>query len=114
MSAIKVFFALLFIIMLSPAPSFSMTGGRQELNRDNSRKIAEDFVRAQPDFLTNNGRDLTVIAEEPLRCERCWAFDFKYIFIYNGIPHEKYITVTVQDGKASRAVPVEERSPEKQ
>jgi hypothetical protein len=83
----------------------------EELNMERSRQIAEDFVRSNPDFMTNNGKDLTLLAEEPLRCRLCWAFDFRYVVLVNGKPYGKYVTVTVQEGKASMAIPVKEGMP---
>lgn len=101
----------LFTIACS-APSYTTDEAvTEELNMERSRQIAEDFVRSNPDFVTNNGQDLTLLAEEPLRCRLCWAFDFRYTVLANGKLRKKYMSVTVREGKASMAIPVREGMP---
>jgi hypothetical protein len=105
-------FAVFLFSMGCSAPSYTMDGGAiQEVDLAQSRQIAEDFVRSHPGFLANSGRNLTLIAEEPLRCRLCWVFDFRYVVLANGKPYDKYVTVTVQDGKASMAIPAREGMP---
>lgn len=83
----------------------------REVNLAQSRQIAEDFVRSHPEFLAHKGQNLTLIAEEPLRCWLCWVFDFQYEILVNGSPYARYLTVTVQGGKASMAIPAREGMP---
>jgi len=109
--AIRILLAVLFAAGCCTSSYNTDEAGTEELNMEKSRQIAQDFVRSRPDFVTNNGKDLTVIAEEALRCRLCWAFDFRYVVLVNGIPHEKYMSVTVQGGKASMAIPVQEGTP---
>ena len=113
-SAIRIVLAVLFAVGCSTSSYNTDEAGTEELNMEKSRQIAEDFVRSRPDFVANNGKDLTLIAEEALRCRLCWAFDFRYVVLVNGIPRQKYITVTVQEGKASMAIPAEEGMPPRQ
>jgi hypothetical protein len=113
-STTKIVFAVLFFAMGCSTPSHT-TGDEaiQEIDLARSRQIAEDFVRSHPDFITDNGQDLTLIAEEPLRCQLCWGFDFRYIALVNGVRYERYMGVVVQEGKASMVIPVEEGMPPK-
>jgi hypothetical protein len=105
-------FSVFFFSMGCSAPSYTSDGGAiQEVDLAQSRQIAEDFVRSHPDFLANNGQNLTLIAEEPLRCRLCWVFDFRYVVLVNGKPYDRYVTVAVQEGKASMTIPVEEGMP---
>ena len=110
-STIRIVLAVLFAMGCSTSGSTADEPVTGELNLEKSRQIAEDFVRSRPDFITNNGKDLTLIAEEPLRCHFCWAFDFRYTVLVNGTPRQKYMSVTVQQGKASMAIPVQEGMP---
>jgi len=110
-SAIGIVLTVLFATSCSTLKCSSNGVAIEELNREKSRQIAEDFVRSHPDFSAYNGQDLTLIAEEPLRCHFCWAFDFRYTVLVHGIPREKYMSVTVQEGKASMAIPVREGTP---
>ncbi|MFX0198845.1 MAG: hypothetical protein ACFFCW_22215 [Candidatus Hodarchaeota archaeon] len=110
-STTRIVLAVLFAVGCSTSSYNTDEAATAELNMEKSRQIAEDFVRSHPDFVANNGKDLTLIAEEALRCRLCWAFDFRYVVLVNGIPRQKYITVTVQEGKASMAIPVQEGMP---
>jgi len=110
-SAIGIVLTVLFAMNCSTSRCTSNGVAIEELDREKSRQIAEDFVRFHPDFSANNGQDLTLIADEPLRCHFCWAFDFRYTVLVNGIPREKYMSVTVQEGKASMAIPEQEGTP---
>lgn len=109
---IRIAIAVYFLTMGCSSSSYTTDEVALEgLNMEKSRQIAEDFVRSHPDFIANSGKDLTLIAEEPLRCRLCWVFDFRYVISVNGKPLEKYVTVTVQEGKASMAIPVPEGMP---
>lgn len=110
-STIRIVLAVLFAMGCSTSSCITDEAVTEELNLEKSRQIAEDFVRSHPDFIANNGKDLTVIAEEPLRCHLCWAFDFRYTVAVHGIPRQEYMSVTVQEGKASMAIPVQEGMP---
>jgi hypothetical protein len=105
-------FAVFLFSMGCSAPSYTSDGGAiQEVDLAQSRQIAEDFVRSHSGFLANGGQNLNLIAEEPLRCRLCWVFDFRYVVLVNGKPYDKYVTVTVQEGKASMAIPAREGMP---
>jgi hypothetical protein len=108
----KILLAALLFTMGCSTPSYtSDRGKREEVDLAQSRQIAEDFARSRPDFLAKNGQNLILIAEEPLRCRLCWVFDFRYEVLVNGKPYEKFLTVTVQGGKASMAIPAREDMP---
>jgi hypothetical protein len=107
--------SVFFFSMGCSTPSYTMDGGAiEQANVAQSRQIAEDFVWSHPDFLANNGQNLTLIAEEPLRCRFCWVFDFRYVVLVNGNLYQRYVTVTVQEGKASMAIPAAEGVPPSQ
>jgi hypothetical protein len=108
----KMLLAVLFFSMGCSTPSYTSDGRAiQEVDLAQSRQIAEDFVRSHPDFLANSGQNLTLIVEEPLRCRLCWVFDFRYVVLVKGKPYERYVTVTVQEGEASMAIPAREGMP---
>ncbi|GEM_PF-2886421 len=75
-----------------------------------SRRVAEGFVRSLPGFKEYEGRNLTVIAEEPLRDSTGWVFDFRYTALVHGQPEKRYITVSVQGERASKVIPMPEGS----
>jgi len=110
-STIHIVLAVLFAMGCSTLSYTSDEAVTEEPTMEKSRQIAEDFVRSHPDFIANNGQDLTLIAQEPLRCHSCWAFDFRYTVLVNGIPRQKYMSVAVQEGKPSMAIPVREGMP---
>ena len=111
---INIVLAVLFAMSCSTSSSTSHGVAIEELNIEKSRQIAEDFIRTHPAFAAHNGQNLSLIAEETLRCPLCWVFDFRYVVLVNGKPLERYVTVTVQEGKASLGIPEKEGMPPNQ
>lgn len=73
----------------------------QDEGRNRNREIAMNFVNFSPEFVTNKGKELTLIAEEPLRFRHSWVFDLSYIGQFGDRKIKKYISVVVKKGKPS-------------
>ena len=95
---------LVFAIGCSTPRETTNKVANHEMNLEKSRQIAEQFIRSHPKFISDHGKELTVIAVEPLRCRSCWVFDYRYVTYVRAEPRKKYMSVVVQKGKPSIAI----------
>ncbi len=97
-------------------PSPSATLSPTAITEEQSRKIAEDFLRKEPTFVFDGMEETLVLAETiVLRCPSCWEFIFEFDSRHAGygdrtdqmvaqvITHHRAV-ITVVRGEVTRAI----------